>query len=591
MSLWMDSFARDLCSIDHYYGVNPQANPQVQWRQAACILCYMAMPVPRQWWEEALRLGCKPRRDFISILHDSYRELQHLPELAGKIDYASLLAIAFIEDIPGPAVTYVEWPPEKYLLKAKEILSRRSELRALGETVGRAVAATNWRANPPYGLVRDEDRLYYGDNFGAYVLQLEPSPEAWEKSRTDTEWRRTRDVPLYLRHLTIGRLHQQPKMDSSDLHCGLLCWEADHSDSEFAYLPAWTDSTPLEAWQDSNDWVSPLEDFLSSLPAELLATLKQFSVESWQLIEACYRLKGFEDLLRSNPPLAVCIALRFRVGGKPGVRRKKIDYDSLLGKRQREIAAAIGFQDSEAAVNILKKVVPDACRPRELKALATLMADPLVMPHLQGAQVISGPALSLIEFEQFRGKAGAGFITEASQEFPLWDDVTTVAEGRELLRGGGRQKQYSALFCDLRDLVRFNPDILVKSLGDFQARHAAMIKKLNSGFLGATSVRFPDPPFPGTDHIQPVTTAQELALEGKTMQHCVKSYFHDIFKGLAAVYRVTAPERATMSLEMGQKGWRLGQLKLQGNAEPSRDTVAIVNAWLKSNKVGTGKSR
>jgi hypothetical protein len=166
-----------------------------------------------------------------------------------------------------------------------------------------------------------------------------------------------------------------------------------------------------------------------------------------------------------------------------------------------------------------------------------------------------------------------------------------VAEGARQLRGGTKQRDHSNLNMELRDLVRFNPEIVIQSIEDFRAKHAAMIKKLNNGAISKRILEFPKAPFVGTEYIQPVTTANELALEGKEMHHCVRSYLRDIFKGLVSVYRVMSPERATLSLERGPHGWRLGQLKLQDNGTPSGETVEFVNAWLKAKGVRIGRTR
>jgi hypothetical protein len=463
-----------------------------------------------------------------------------------------------------------------------------------------------------YGLLRFGKRMYYADNYGAFVFQIEPIPTAWRKAGPDEEWKYTRDPPLELHHLSIGRLYKEPMTDVDLPNCRLLRWKP--AETEFCYEPDWDDSVPLDEWKRSNelapiqalfhetgsdgadkdlplpqDWVALVNGFMDSVPHPLLERLRRFPAGSWKLLEAAYYWDGFEELMDSNPALAVCLALRVRVGKKPGVRRKALDYGRLVLRRQREIADAIGFGDTESIVSILKKLVIDACTPRYLSFLSDLIRDPLILPHLQNARQISGPAIFVLQDYLLNGKLAGDFITEMSHEFPLMNEITSVAEGARQLRGGTRLDEFYDLYLGMRDLARFNPDVVIHSVDDFRTKHAAMIKKLNTGAVGKRAVRFPEAPFAGTEHIQPITTAAELAGEGREMHHCVKSYTRDVFKGLMAVYRVTHPERATLSLERCPRGWRLGQLKLENNRAPADKTVEFVNAWLRKMGVRIGR--
>lgn len=57
MSLWYESFITELYSIDKYYGINSKAKSSIQKQQAKCILAYLSMEVPRNYWESALQSG------------------------------------------------------------------------------------------------------------------------------------------------------------------------------------------------------------------------------------------------------------------------------------------------------------------------------------------------------------------------------------------------------------------------------------------------------------------------------------------------------------------------------------------------------
>lgn len=64
------------------------------------------------------------------------------------------------------------------------------------------------------------------------------------------------------------------------------------------------------------------------------------------------------DLLETNPPLAVCIAVAETWDSLHGSR---LGVNELIAQRRRQICAALGFPGTEAVVRILSKVTPEAC--------------------------------------------------------------------------------------------------------------------------------------------------------------------------------------------------------------------------------------
>jgi len=93
---------------------------------------------------------------------------------------------------------------------------------------------------------------------------------------------------------------------------------------------------------------------------------------------------------------------------------------------------------------------------------------------------------------------------------------------------------------------------------------------------------FPQPPLSGNESIVPITTIDELAAEGREMKHCVLAHAPAIFEGRAYVYRVLAPERATLELTLeGPAAVTLAELRGSGNADVSDETRQCVLRWLR----------
>jgi hypothetical protein len=120
-------------------------------------------------------------------------------------------------------------------------------------------------------------------------------------------------------------------------------------------------------------------------------------------------------------------------------------------------------------------------------------------------------------------------------------------------------------------------DRWTERLGRIDAAHKAAI---HGNWL-------PEPPFPGTENILPITTFYDLLMEGKTMHHCVGSYVDAIRAGTSYVYKVMSPGRATLELGHDRNGaWILKQISGYCNKRPGMNTLKAIQAWLKDAGLG-----
>lgn len=66
------------------------------------------------------------------------------------------------------------------------------------------------------------------------------------------------------------------------------------------------------------------------------------------------------------------------------------------------------------------------------------------------------------------------------------------------------------------------------------------------------------------------------------MNSCAAGYAPLVASGRVFLYRVTSPERATVSLERSPQGWRVAQLRGPSNRAVSRATARKAEAWVES---------
>jgi hypothetical protein len=90
--------------------------------------------------------------------------------------------------------------------------------------------------------------------------------------------------------------------------------------------------------------------------------------------------------------------------------------------------------------------------------------------------------------------------------------------------------------------------------------------------------KFPDSPIAGTDAILPITHSAMLQEEGAQMGHCIADYEDVILARRFAAYRLVAPERATLLLDVDDLA--ILELRGVGNADVGEETRRAIEAWI-----------
>ncbi len=150
-----------------------------------------------------------------------------------------------------------------------------------------------------------------------------------------------------------------------------------------------------------------------------------------------------------------------------------------------------------------------------------------------------------------------------------------------------------ASYIELKELYGLMEDTLTMLWNQPRRRRAVLrmsneaeLLRLHDHLAGdhprqVPDVDFPAPPIPDTKDIQAISHSSELIEEGKAQQHCVACYWKRIAQGQYYVYRMSAPERATIGLIRQHDGtWHVDQLRLRANGTPTQVTKDVVEKWL-----------
>lgn len=292
------------------------------------------------------------------------------------------------------------------------------------------------------------------------------------------------------------------------------------------------------------------------------------------------RCPGAVDLVDGNPALAYALASSWCFRTRP-VASPLRSARALLKQPQRRLLGWLGFPASASAVRILRKVPPTACTLPILLRLRDLMKDPGTLGVLRHARVIRGTLVRLLADPLLRPMLTPRLLAELDASaapdrvHPAVDLLhdTLHMRQQEGLDGAVRFESLAAL--------RRHHDVLVAALNERRELEEVHAEALR-GTDEATPPEppFPPPPIPGSQDIQPLTSAADLWVEGRTMDHCAGSFVPRVRSGGSYLYRVLSPSRATLSIDATEDGWRLGQLHGPSNTPVPPETLAAVRRWL-----------
>jgi hypothetical protein len=242
----------------------------------------------------------------------------------------------------------------------------------------------------------------------------------------------------------------------------------------------------------------------------------------------------------------------------------------VVKRRQREIAAWLGFPETDSAVRTLSKLAGASIFKESLRVLRSSMVASNGQKILSHLPRINAGVLGFVAEEELCGIVPMPLLMEVAenrdedmqaQTAHVWEHCVTMARelGESLRRPSSIQKLDEWYQEIWERWVEKNPPL---------------------------PKTFPPPPLGEIPTIQPILDEAGLIEEGKQQSNCVGFYGDRVRSGSVLIYRVLAPERATLSLVMGQGGqWVIGQLKLSSNQPCSELTKKHVTDWLENRAI------
>lgn len=387
-----------------------------------------------------------------------------------------------------------------------------------------------------------------------------PAPMAWRKSDGDAAWRHLRpDLTLPKGHVDrqIERILESERQRPYKLHA---------SEAELA------EERAVGARLHRLQWAQ-------RIPDEVRRPIARFRCRQWHLLSMAARCgEAAMDLVNANPALAFMMASNW-VYHAPAVTQPLRSVRALLrrGKNQRDMLAWLGFPARKAVQRVLARVPPASISVAQLLYLRQTCHEPKMLKAMGHLPRLNAGCLRIVTDPRLFGCVSPVLLE---------DIAVNRREDRKphsawLLKDVLRMLDQLGRGADVVRGIRRAEDLL--ELHDDLAGRGPVEPPVASGAFDEESLSFPSEPVPGTDAIVPLRDPVDLRQEGIEQKHCAWSFVYRVaVRRDTYFYRVTAPERATLSLRLRGGLWQIGELKGFRNAPVQLRTRLRVEDWLNS---------
>lgn len=314
-----------------------------------------------------------------------------------------------------------------------------------------------------------------------------------------------------------------------------------------------------------------LARFRARFPKPVSRAVEPFRRLQWQLLLACRWSDRFLQLLQSNPALAY---LWIRQQADPTLTPRRCEAAAL--RPQRELLGELSLSASKSALKILRKVYIPALGWEMAEGLQNILRDDGLLSRVRHLERLGTGVIAL----------GARPELLASSTPKLLTEVAASKDELYAAPSAARLENHLEM-CRILDECAPQPfrsrDHLHAVHRDLLQRYQEHLQRTRSTSIAGS--QFPPPPIPGTQTIQPLQSEQELVAEGREQDNCVATYARRVRAGTHYIYRLTWPQRCTLSIVRERNGdWVRRELEVSGNRPASASSCQAVDTWLQRHR-------
>lgn len=307
--------------------------------------------------------------------------------------------------------------------------------------------------------------------------------------------------------------------------------------------------------------------FRCRFPKPVARALEPFRRLQWQLLLGCAWSEHFLQLLQSNPALAYLWIRR-----QPDSDLSPHRFEAAALTPQRDLLQQLDLPASKSALKVLRKVYVPALGGETAEGLLSVLRDDTLLSRLRHVDRLGTGIVTLGARPEFLAHCHPKLLTEVSgakDELYAAPTAGRLENHLEMCRVLGESQSPS--FRNREHLQTCHRDLMHRYQAHLQRTRAS----------ASTRKQFPLPPVPGTQTIQPLQSEQDLIAEGREQDNCVATYARRVRAGTHYIYRVTWPQRGTLSIVKGPSNeWVRRELEISGNRPASQQSRQAVDSWL-----------
>lgn len=320
--------------------------------------------------------------------------------------------------------------------------------------------------------------------------------------------------------------------------------------------------------------------FCEQIPGKIREPVHHFQTRQWHALALLSRVPEVESLVHQSPLLAFCLASSwiFRKNTQPMRLARR-----LVRRKQKEIAAYLGFPETTAVRRVLKKIPPVSCSIEGALWLRTTLTGPQAeakqaLKLLAHVPTVTTGVRRLVCDDELRQYVTPKFLDEISQD--------------------PSAEKYAWAAYQLRDVLHLlhhaRPHLKLprlQTLKHFERLSNEVLEDIyNSGGLENLDLVFPEPPIDEDldSGIRALCNQRQLLEHAKRMHNCSARLGLSVMRGKLFVYEVSilgwlstlsVIRRYDEARRPPASGWKIGNLLGIANEEPSEETVRIVKNW------------
>ena len=325
-------------------------------------------------------------------------------------------------------------------------------------------------------------------------------------------------------------------------------------------------------------------DFIRDhVPFETISRMGLYENGFWRIHDLAARC-GERALLLidDNAALGYIVALndKFIEPGQYEKHEWLMRCEELLAVKRRRICGAAGFPETESSVKILSKTRLETVNVENLNTLRGLMnlGDAYVMKTLRHLSFIDKYVIDSLADERTRSVITPSFfefISEMSEEAPDFCAELTAMVW-DIFK-----------MCDLLGReVNFKITTLEKVFAVYGKLSLELRKPGMEFALSPLVSEFPESPLPDfiSDYfsVEFLPDFKSLVKWGRRQNNCVPTYYDKIRKNRFFLYKITAPEEATVSVcKVSSRDYEIQEIAGRNNLPVFSETRRRAEEWIR----------